>query len=194
MAINFDIPMDERLRMYNTKTFSNIFPDLETFKDTYVSSPLYAEGHTLEDANIDILFYLLYARYGNNPIANLSEHQFVYKMFSIIFQYGPTWQKELSIQSELRDKTLTQLSQGAIQKYGHAFNDASNPGDWKDIKYFNEQNINEYTKGLLDTYNDLEILLKKDVTETFINRFKVCFKTMVRPDWTYIYETELEND
>lgn len=52
---------------------------------------------------------MLYARYGNNPIANYDETQFKYKVFSVIFQYGPTWEKRLSVQETLRGMQIADL-------------------------------------------------------------------------------------
>ena len=72
---------------YDTKLMTEIWDDSAKFVYDYkhVGIPT-----TISDANATTLFYLLYARYGNNPIANYDENQFKYKMFSVIFQYGPT--------------------------------------------------------------------------------------------------------
>ena len=64
---------------------------------------------TISDANATTLFYLLYSKYGNNPIINYDITQFKYKIFSVIFQYGPTWEKKLSIQDTLRSLDINEL-------------------------------------------------------------------------------------
>lgn len=64
---------------------------------------------TISDANATTLFYLLYSKYGNNPIINYDITQFKYKIFSVIFQYGPTWEKKLSIQDTLRSLDIDEL-------------------------------------------------------------------------------------
>lgn len=91
---------------YDTKLFTEIWDNAEDFVYDYnnVGIPT-----TITDANATTLFYLIYARYGNNPIANFDEEQFKYKMFSVIFQYGPTWEKRLSIQETLRGLQLSDL-------------------------------------------------------------------------------------
>ena len=72
---------------------------------------------TISNQNATTLFYLLYARYGNNPIANYDEEQFKYKIFSVVFQYGPTWEKKLALQATLRDLQLSDLiDDGAISE------------------------------------------------------------------------------
>ena len=64
---------------------------------------------TITSQNATTLYYLLYAKYGNNPIANYDETQFKYKVFSTIFQYGPTWEKRLSVQNTLRNLQIADL-------------------------------------------------------------------------------------
>lgn len=91
---------------YDTKLFTEVFEDAATFVYTYnhIGIPV-----TISDANATTLYYLLYARYGNTPIANYDEEQFKYKIFSVVFQYGPTWEKRLSVQKTLRDFQLADL-------------------------------------------------------------------------------------
>ena len=98
--------MSSMIPQYDTKLMTEIWEDAEDFVYDYkhVGIPT-----TISDANATTLFYLLYARYGNNPIANYDENQFKYKMFSVIFQYGPTWEKRLSIQETLRGMSLADL-------------------------------------------------------------------------------------
>ena len=101
-----DKKMSSMIPQYDTKLMTEIWEDAEDFVYDYkhVGIPT-----TISDANATTLFYLLYARYGNNPIANYDENQFKYKMFSVIFQYGPTWEKRLSIQETLRGMSLADL-------------------------------------------------------------------------------------
>lgn len=76
-----------RLPEYETKLFCELYSDAEDFIKDYhdVGLPV-----TISDTTATTLFYLLYSRYANNPIANWDETQFKYKLFSIIWQYGPT--------------------------------------------------------------------------------------------------------
>ena len=91
---------------YNTKLFVDIYPDLASFLLDYnnVQFP-----KILSNESINTVYYLLYARYGNNPIANLDENQFKYKLFSIVYMYGPTWEKRLNVQTTLRGLQLSDL-------------------------------------------------------------------------------------
>ena len=99
---------------YDTKLMSEIWEDYTKFLQDYQSIGI---PTTISNANATTLYYLLYARYGNNPIANYDETQFKYKMFSVIFQYGPTWETRLSIQNTLRGLQLEDLiDDGAIRE------------------------------------------------------------------------------
>ena len=192
--------------MYNTKRFTDIWEDVDSFKDDYKESALYDYvaatqntpeqlNNSLTDANISKLFYLLYARYGNNPIANFDENQFKYKVYSIIFEYGPTWQKQLEIQNTLRGLDITQLQEGQLAIYNQAFHDATAPSTQttEELQYINNQNTSRMKKGKLNAYNDLLLLLKTDVTKQFIDRFQNLFKKFLygRPT---LYVTDLDEE
>lgn len=91
---------------YDTKLFTEIWDEASEFVQDYNSVGI---PTTITDAQATTLYYLLYARYGNSPIANYDENQFKYKVFSIIFQYGPTWSKRMSVQETLRGMQLSDL-------------------------------------------------------------------------------------
>ena len=98
--------MSSMIPQYDTKLFTEVFDDAGSFVYYYKNIGI---PTTISDANARTLYYLLYARYGNNPIANYDEEQFKYKIFSIVFQYGPTWEKRLSVQETLRNMSLSDL-------------------------------------------------------------------------------------
>ncbi|MBP5446236.1 MAG: hypothetical protein J6Y28_08710 [Acholeplasmatales bacterium] len=187
--------------MYNTKRFSEIWEDLDSFKTDYKASPLYdfelgvSPHNSLTDPNINKLYYLLYARYGNNPIVNFDINQFKFKVFSIIFEYGPNWQKELDIQDKLRGLSEDQLMEGHFAIYNQAAHDATAPGTstTQELEYINNQNTTRIKKARLNAYNDLLILLKTDVTKQFINKFEPLFKKFLygRPT---LYETPIDDE
>lgn len=106
---------------------------------------------TISDANATTLFYLLYAKYGNNPIANYDITQFKYKMFSVIFQYGPTWEKKLSVQETLRGLQLTDLiddgSLNEIFSHTGAENSSKNTTDGN-TRTYQEAGTNTGTVGV----------------------------------------------
>ena len=166
--------------MYNTKTFADIFDEYSDFKTEYTVTQKFpmvidatdTESHT---SNLQILYYLLYAKYGNSPIANYDENQFKTKLGAVIWQYGPTWQKKVEIQNTLRGLTEAQIKTGisrAIANTGtvgisgsdtynnltstdsgsdihnHAYNPSTEPSTQSttELTYINEQHVDKFGK------------------------------------------------
>lgn len=188
--------MIELRQMYETKTFAELFDDYSDFKTEYTSTQKFpmvidAADTTTHVSNLQILYYLLYARFGNSPIANYDENQFKTKVGSVIWQYGPAWEKKLDIQADVRALTADDLLQGSKAIHNHAYNPATEPstGDLEELDYINDQNTTQYKKSKMDAYAQLWGLVVTDVTEEFLAKFKPLFKTFVKPG-TYLYESE----
>ena len=96
----------EMFPQYDTKLMTDVWSDASGFLTDYQNAGI---PTTISNQNATTLYYLLYARYGNTPIANYDENQWKYKIFSIIFQYGPTWEKRLDIQTTLRGLQISEL-------------------------------------------------------------------------------------
>lgn len=133
------------------------------------------------------IFQMLQARYGNSTIVGETTTQWALRLFLIIYEYAPGYQKKYDVQKKLR--TLTEengLLTGAIQKTTHGYNPSTDISGNTDteITTVNDQNLMKYTKGKLNAYNELMMLLKSDVTEQFISKFKVLFiKTPLKNYW-----------
>lgn len=175
--------------MYNTVKFTDIYSDVTAFIDDYNTVGIPAK---LKSDSATTLFYLLYAKYGNNPISNNDINQFKYRLFAIIFQYGPTWEKRLEVQDAIRGLSLDQLREGSKAISNMAMNPDTDPGTGSltELGYINQQNTNNVKKSVISAYEDLWGLLKVDVTEEFLTKFKQLFKQVVIPEHTYIYATE----
>ena len=188
--------MNSMTPQYDTMLFTEVWDEASEFVTDYKSSGLYSANNKISDASASTLFYLLYAKYGNSPIANMDVTQFQYKVFSIIFEYGPTWEKELSIQKALRDMTADDIRKGSFAMYNQALNsqDAPSVASETELNYINSQNTTRYTKSPLEGYAQLEALLSADVTKAFVDRFKICFKTFVMPERPLIYVSETEDE
>lgn len=136
------------------------------------------------------LYYLLYSRYGNDVIASSDLQRFKMRLFTIVWQYGPNWAKNLEIQSKLRKLTDEEITQGSVQIYNQADNPSTDPStDTSEfLQYIKAQNTSINKKGKLEGYALLDSLLKRDVTQEFLNRFKPLFKTVVEPEEILLYE------
>lgn len=181
---------------FDTVRFTQVWETVEEFIDDYEDNgiPVTIDAET----SATTLFYMLYARYGNNPISNYDVTQWKYKVFTIIFQYGPAWEKRLKIQERLRElnETDPEFRKGNKAIYNQALNPATEPStaSLTELTYINSQNTTNYNKSLMDAYGQLWNLLDTDVTEEFLKKFQKLFKQFVKPEHTFIYVTEEEDD
>ena len=79
---------------YRNLKFTDVYDNVEDFLKDYHNVGVPA---IIQDSDISVLYYLLYSRYGNSTIASSDLNQFKYSVFSLIWQYGPTWSKKLAI-------------------------------------------------------------------------------------------------
>ena len=142
--------------MYCTKLFCDIYDNAEDFVKDYKESGLYNQANSITDEHASLLFFLIYAKHGNSPIANLDINQFKYKMWSIIFQYGPSWEKKLDIQEKLRELSEADIISGSKAIYNRAYNPESLTGpsttDEIGLEYVSEQNTTNHKKSKLEAY------------------------------------------
>lgn len=177
----------QMIPMYSTKNFEDIYDSVETFMDDYGQLGL---PKTISDQNAQNLFYLLYSRYGNSPIANLDENQFKVKLQAVIWQFGPTWEKKLDIQAKVRNLTESELMKGSEAIHNHAYDPTTSPST-AELTYIDQQNTSKYKKSKMDAYAEQWDLLDNDVTNDFLSKFQKLFKQFVRPEVNMIYESEI---
>lgn len=150
----------------------------------------------LEEKSLETLFYLLYGRYGNSHIATTDLNQFIYKVASTIFMYGPTWEKRLKIQADLRALNDADLLKGSQAIYNTAnapgTSLASSTNEEGKVDYISGQNTTDYRKSKMEAYAALTSLLETDVTKEFIDRFANLFIKIVEPYSPLWYVTEVE--
>ena len=173
---------------YNTILFCDVWDSPESFMTSFLSSPLH-DSTDVEEKSIPVIFALLSARYGNSPIANEDVNQFENKIFSIIFQYGPSWEKRLDIQKKLRHISEEDLLKGGKAIYNNALNPDGGPAtqSLEELPRINSQSTTNYKKSKMDAYTQLWDLIEVDVSNEFINKFSTCFKKFVRPEKTLLY-------
>lgn len=178
---------------YRTRTFSEIFEDAATFTNEWKTTEF---SKNIETIPTDLIFYLLYSRYGNSCIAASDENRFKYQLYSIIFQYGPTWNKELSVQKEIRALTIDQFQEGTRNTVNNAMNPSTAPStvDTEELPYVSQQNVSKVKRSKADGYALMLSLLKTDVTEDFMRRFQKLFLTIVEPELPLWYETYPQED
>lgn len=178
---------------YRQKRFTDVYESVEDFLADYKDCGI---PTTISDNSAQTLFYLLYGSYGNDVVASSDINRFKYKLFSIIFQYAPNWEKQLEIQNKLRALTEEDIRLGSRQIYNTAQNPSTEPStDTTDeLQYINNQNVTKNQRGVLEGYATLLSLLRTDVTQEFLNRFRKLFLTIVQPEEPLLYITEVDNN
>lgn len=180
---------------YNTRTFAQIFNNFEAFQEQFNATPFatsIATEQSLAKMNLELVFYLLYARYGNSHISYSDENQFKYGIFSTIFMYGPSWALRLNAQKEIRELGIDEAKRGGEATYNHAFNPSTTPSmnEREGLGYINDQNKTLYTKSKLEGYANILALVETDVTDEFITKFRKFFIAVTAPDYDLLYITE----
>ena len=165
----------------STLKFSEVFENSTKFLNEWKASALYEEG-LIKDENVTKTFYLIYAAKGNSAISNMDVNQWKYKVWSIIYQYGPTWQRKLEIQKSLRSLNEEQMTDGTKAINNLATNPQTEPSTnvTEEINGVVQQTVNKFKKSRLEGYASLVDLLDADVTKEFLDRFKPLFAMFVR--------------
>lgn len=168
---------------YNKLTFAEVWPSQKAFLDDYseLGGYLVMPNAPVSENALKTLYFLLYARYGNNPIVNNDVNQWKFKMFSVIFAYAPAWEKKVQIQKNLIGLAEADLLVGAKQIYNHALNPSTAPktSDLEELNYINDQNTAIHKKAKMEAYGILWELIHTNHTEEFLTRFKDCFSKFV---------------
>lgn len=180
---------------YRTRTFSEIFDSYETFIQQWDSLP-FKEAVAADQINMELLYYVLMAKYANSHIASLDENRFIFQTFSIIFQYGPYWAKDLKTQKEIRALNLDEFRTGNLNIVNNAMNPSTEPNtlDTVELPFVNNQNVSKTKRSMADGYALMYSLLKEDVTDKFINRFKSLFLTIVAPERPLWFVTDISDE
>lgn len=184
---------------YSNLTFSQVWDDEDKFYTDYSFWMPKLAGSSydpLTEERARQNFYLLYAKYGNSPIANSDVNQFKVKLFSTIFQYGGAWSKKQDIQQALHAMDIEDpdddMFKGTKSIYNHAYNPSTEPGsgDPDELSYINEQNVSQYKYNKMDAYRRVWELMKTDVTEEYLRKFSKLFSRFAGNRHPAIYETE----
>lgn len=182
---------------YRTRTLGEIFRTYENFLEDWQNTSFNDVVGEELTSSMPLIYDLLLAKYVNSSIANSDESQFKLQLFSIIFNYAPTWQKQITIQKEVRKLTAEELrTTGAGANITNlADNPSQQPGtnSTNELPYITQQSVTKSKRNLADTYATLNSLLNDDYTDKFLNRFKKLFLILVEPTgplWYVNYDGE----
>lgn len=185
---------------YLTPRFTEIWDNYADFAAEYRGNELgvcdeLSAGET-GDKNLKLLFYSLYSRFGNSPIASTDRNRFKYNLYSIIYNYAPTWIKRLSIQKKLRDLSDDEILAGSKQINNFAQNPSTEPSTsaLEELTTINTQNTVNYKRSKLDAYTVLWSALRSDVTEEFLRTFDKLFLKVVATPYPVLYGYDIEEN
>lgn len=167
----------------DTKTFIEVFPTSTDFVSNFTGSAF--TSYVSDEKYLNMIYELLLAKYENSRIADISTDSFKRKINSTIFMYAPAWIKRLEVQQTLISLTEKEITAGAVAKSTRGYNPSDVPGTANsdtEIETVNEQSLQKYTKSKLDGYNNLLELLRTDVTNDFISKFKKLFMATIDID------------
>lgn len=180
---------------FNTILWTDIFPNVEEFLDKYKNIGI---TPTITEENATLLYYLMYARFGNSHIMSTDRERFTYKLFSTVFMYGPSWEARLTLQSRIREllKDDKKLMTGLTQIYNDAYNNDTNPTTQttEELEYINAQKVAKVKNSYLSAYSALNDLILTDVTKMFLDKFDDLFIKILRPQKPYWYITDNDEE
>lgn len=176
---------------YPTQTFAQVWDSYSKFKEDYdeIKLAFAINENPIDENHLKTTYYLLYCKYGNNPIINEDVNQFKFKIVSIIFQYAPKWAKQLEIQEKFKNMTEEELLIGSKQIYNHAYNPSTEPstGALEELTYINDQSTTNNKRSKLDAYSILYSLLRDDLSKLYMDKFKSCFSAVAAPIGSVVF-------
>lgn len=144
----------------------------------------------IKNESLKTLYYLLYSRYGNDIVASSDINRFKYSVYSIIFQYGPVWEKKLEIQNILINLSEDELLRGSTQINNLAEHDGTEPStqSTEELDYISNQTVTKYKRDKMNAYTNLWQVLRTDETTLFLDKFKKLFLTFIQPEAALGYD------
>lgn len=175
-----------------TRTFSEIYPDYETFLADYTDIGITPRLKSTEF--LTQIYILLMGEYASSSIMSLNEDQFRVKLFTRIMSYGPQFERELEVQHILTNMTDEELQVSSKAIYNTALNPSSDPSTdtLEEILTINQQNVTKHKRSKLDAYAMLKDLLDDNLTKKFIKRFDDLFVRVLRTNQPLYYVTEVD--
>lgn len=177
---------------YYSVTFGDLFPSPEDFIKDYEDSLLSKGKNTVSDDALTQLYYILWARYGNSHFNSLNNENIKGSIFSLIYMYGPTWERRIELQEKIRKLTDEEIITGNSAVHTHADDPGTLAKTPDDITYIDSKNTTTYKKGKIEGLALAQELLSTDVTKEFINKFQYLFIRVALPYAPLYYETEIE--
>lgn len=172
-------------------TLSDLYNTFEVFRTEFNDTVF---KNCIDEAHLQILYYLLYAKYGNAEIAGTDTNMWKYRLFSTIYQYAPSYFRKRDIQDAIIKLDLNddEILKGTKAIYNTAQNPSTTPttGSLEELEYINIQNTTNYKRSKIDAFSNLYSLISKDLLSELLDKFTRLFKTVLSPYKPVLYESE----
>lgn len=179
---------------YSTESFSDRFSNYQEFKRKYDESPM--EDRLIHDEGygayqLDTIYALLASRYWADHMKSNNGDMFELRLFQIIWQHGPKWQRDMKLYDKVRNLTEDEMSIGSKSIHNHAQHPDTAPDNdsVKALPFIDSQNVTTYIKSPRDRNIDILELENSEITENFISRFSILFRDILYPAGAQYFET-----
>lgn len=175
---------------YSVPTFIEIFSSASAFESYY--SGISILSSEVNATFLNKLWYLIYAKYGNNPIVGEDITQWKYQLLVKINAYAPTYIKKEEIQAALRALDLDNLREGFATIMNHAINPSKAPStdNTDELPYINAQDVNKGKRGKADAYAMLWDILRSNLLDDFLAKFAPLFSKVVSTSERIVFISE----
>lgn len=177
-----------------TKTLSMIYPSYDKFYEEFTSVGL---PNTFKEQDfLKTIYLVLMSEYMNSSIMSLSEDQFRLKFLTRVMSYGPQFEREFGIQSELLALSNEDLQVSAKAIYNTALNPSEAPSTdtLDELTTINQQNTTKHVRSKLDAWALLKELADDGITKKFIKRFDDLFVRVLMTNNPLWYTTNIESE
>ena len=174
---------------YENLTYDIIFPTGDDFKTKLRDTGLLTGETEITDAFLKMLWAMLYAKHGTDPIISANEGQWIFKVALTTKAYAPTYIKKEAVQKALRALDLDSLREGYKNIFNHATNPSTKPStdNTEELPYVNDQNVNKGKRGPADAYAYLWEILNSNITEEFLRKYDKLFSMVAQTTNRVIY-------
>lgn len=175
---------------YDTRLFKNIFPDYQSFKNWYLSTPL-SDNNT--DCPSEKTFTLIAYEYNDNHIA-LSVESFKQRFANDIYTYYREFEettKSILDLMKLTDKDIS-IADEMITNVAN-IPETENSTNAEEVDFITTQQKNINKKGKLQIKKEQLANKRTFTVKTFINRFRHLFIKIVSPSFTFVIEENQED-
>lgn len=171
------------VRVYNTKLFKNIFPDYQTFKDWYKTTPL---SNTDSDVPTERTFTLILYEFSDSHVA-LSEESFKRRFANDIYTYYKEFEETTKSITELMLLTDDEISTANTSILNIAnIPELESSTNIEEVNFVSQQQKTINKKGKLQIRREQLSNKRTFTVKTFIGRFRHLFIKILSPAYNYI--------